>query len=208
MRAANAAQTAYSVSDWELVERRWQTAINFLNAIPESSDQYPTAQAKIAEYQGYAAIAQQRQTDLKTAVNSAPRPSETASQTTTASASTHPLCRGRIARTSDVVLSNFQFQRDEFTEGEDYLVGCVTNWGDRPVMINSLSYSTQSETSAGGGITSLDMPNTTLQPGESAPWRSGFTFDENDALITLASLYISWEGGEAEEIELNIEINH
>lgn len=60
MGAAVIAQSATSRDDWNLVSSRWQTAINLLKTVPQSSRNYPTAQKKIAEYQRNLAYAQQQ----------------------------------------------------------------------------------------------------------------------------------------------------
>ncbi|HEY9673615.1 MAG TPA: hypothetical protein V6D11_19385 [Waterburya sp.] len=72
MGAAVIAQSATSRDDWNLVSTRWQTAINLLKTVPQSSQNYPTAQKKIAEYQRNLAYAQQQ-------AKRVPKPTKTAS---------------------------------------------------------------------------------------------------------------------------------
>lgn len=57
MSAATISQSAQSKDDWKLVVSRWQSAINLLKTVPQSSLNYTKAQQKISEYQrnlGYA----------------------------------------------------------------------------------------------------------------------------------------------------------
>ena len=77
MGAAVIAQSATSRDDWNLVISRWQTAINLLKTVPQSSRNYPTAQKKIAEYQRNLAYAQQQAKKI-------PKPTKTVSVPTTA----------------------------------------------------------------------------------------------------------------------------
>lgn len=58
--AATIAQSAQSVSDWQLVSSRWQEAIQLLQQVPPSSSYRAIAQSKIAQYQRNLRIAQQQ----------------------------------------------------------------------------------------------------------------------------------------------------
>lgn len=49
--ASTIAQTAQSREDWEVVANRWEEAIKFLKAIPDSSANKPKAKQKLTEYQ-------------------------------------------------------------------------------------------------------------------------------------------------------------
>lgn len=217
MSAATVAQNAHSLDDWDLVISRWQTAIELLKAVPESSKHYATAQQKIKDYENNAAIARQHRDDLTTVVPIAANqiapgvPSAALPQSSPpalVASSTSSLCQGAIPGGNSVVLSNFQFVRDEFeSENEDYMVGCVTNRGNRSVEIYNLSYTTEGA-GVGFGSTSLDMQQRTLAPGQSLPWRSGFSFSDSVDLIHLASLAVKWENGDSETIELAKTINH
>ncbi|HEY9675576.1 MAG TPA: retropepsin-like aspartic protease [Waterburya sp.] len=60
--AAIIAQSAQSVSDWQLVSSRWQEAIQLLQLVPPSSSYRAIAQSKIAQYQRNLRIAQQQAT--------------------------------------------------------------------------------------------------------------------------------------------------
>jgi hypothetical protein len=61
MAAAEAAQTAKSAGDWNNVSNLWAKAIELMNAVPESSSNYQTAQQKVLEYQPNLDYAQQNQ---------------------------------------------------------------------------------------------------------------------------------------------------
>ncbi len=60
IKAANLTQSATTQTDWQTVTDRWQNAIAFLEAVPDDSPQYITAQEKIAEYQKNLNYAQQK----------------------------------------------------------------------------------------------------------------------------------------------------
>lgn len=62
--AITISKSAVSRNDWALVASRWQQAINLLKAVPASSSQHPTAQAKVAQYQRFLADAKQKATPL------------------------------------------------------------------------------------------------------------------------------------------------
>jgi predicted aspartyl protease len=61
-------RSAQSQDDWSLVARRWQQAIDLMNAVPASSPTYPQAQAKVKEYQINLAYAQ-KQANRSTTAN-------------------------------------------------------------------------------------------------------------------------------------------
>ena len=54
------AQSAKVGSDWNLVNNKWQKAIELLETVPESSPNYTLAQTKIREYQHNLIDAQQQ----------------------------------------------------------------------------------------------------------------------------------------------------
>jgi len=56
--AANLSQSAQSNDDWDLVGGRWQLAIAQLKSVPLNHPNYAQVPDKIAEYQGYLAIAE------------------------------------------------------------------------------------------------------------------------------------------------------
>ena len=56
--AAELTQAAESSWEWQTVATAWEEALNLLKAIPESSSNYQSAQAKIEEYEGNLAYAQ------------------------------------------------------------------------------------------------------------------------------------------------------
>lgn len=58
--AVNLSQSAFSQDDWRLVVSRWQQAIAFLEAVPESDPNHSQAQTKISEYQNNLDYAQQQ----------------------------------------------------------------------------------------------------------------------------------------------------
>ncbi|ASC70288.1 uncharacterized protein XM38_012250 [Halomicronema hongdechloris C2206] len=51
MAAAEAAQTAQTADEWGNVAELWTKAIELMKAVPESSENYQTAQQKVEEYQ-------------------------------------------------------------------------------------------------------------------------------------------------------------
>lgn len=53
MAAAEAAQTATTANEWGNVAELWRKAIELMAAVPEDSENYQTAQQKVAEYQEY-----------------------------------------------------------------------------------------------------------------------------------------------------------
>jgi hypothetical protein len=59
MSAAEAAQTAQTTDEWENVAFFWSKAIESMKAVPESSENYQTAQQKAEEYQQNLEYAQQ-----------------------------------------------------------------------------------------------------------------------------------------------------
>jgi hypothetical protein len=71
MEAANLTQTAQSESEWQSVAENWQTALNLLSAVPESSTNYDTAQVKITEYTNNLAYAQSQVSSAQQASQSA-----------------------------------------------------------------------------------------------------------------------------------------
>ncbi|MBF2093146.1 MAG: retroviral-like aspartic protease family protein [Synechococcales cyanobacterium K44_A2020_017] len=58
--AVNITQRAQSQDDWRLAINRWQQAIALLQAVPQSSANYPQAQTKITEYQQNLSYAEQQ----------------------------------------------------------------------------------------------------------------------------------------------------
>ena len=60
MGAAVITQSAVSKDDWNLIASEWQSAIQLLKAVPQSSPNYAMAQKKIPEYQRNLVIAQQK----------------------------------------------------------------------------------------------------------------------------------------------------
>ncbi|WP_413161003.1 hypothetical protein ACL6C3_21060 [Capilliphycus salinus ALCB114379] len=58
--AANLAQTAQSRTEWENVASQWRQASELMGQVPESSENYQTAQQKATEYQANREIALQR----------------------------------------------------------------------------------------------------------------------------------------------------
>ena len=59
MNAAVLTQTATTQAEWQQVASQWQEAIALMQAVPQSSANYQTAQTKIPEYQKNLAYAQQ-----------------------------------------------------------------------------------------------------------------------------------------------------
>jgi outer membrane protein OmpA-like peptidoglycan-associated protein len=58
MNAAVLTQTAKTQAEWQQVANQWQGAIELMQAVPDSSANYKTAQTKISEYQKNLAYAQ------------------------------------------------------------------------------------------------------------------------------------------------------
>lgn len=63
--AFSISQTARTTDDWRLVAGRWQQAIDLLQSVPEGSEAYEQAQAKVAEYQRNLQVAQAKSQDLR-----------------------------------------------------------------------------------------------------------------------------------------------
>jgi hypothetical protein len=68
MEAAEVTQTAKSVEDWENVASLWNQAIELMKSVPESSENYPTAQQKAEEYGVNLEYAKQNAANIKQAV--------------------------------------------------------------------------------------------------------------------------------------------
>ena len=58
-------QQATSPDDWQLVASRWEQAVQTLQTVPTDSQHYPTAQAKLEDYQRNLAYAKQRLETLR-----------------------------------------------------------------------------------------------------------------------------------------------
>ena len=69
--ASTLTQDAKSINDWEAVSQGWQSAIDQLSSIPESSEKYEQAQQKIEEYQTNLDYAQQEIDKAKALAESA-----------------------------------------------------------------------------------------------------------------------------------------
>ena len=96
MGAAVIAQSATSRDDWNLVSSRWQTAINLLKTVPNSSRNYPTAQKKIAEYQRNLTYAQQQAKRVPKPTGTVSVPLSTVPKPSTPSPVTTPASRQPI----------------------------------------------------------------------------------------------------------------
>ncbi|NJR40851.1 MAG: hypothetical protein HC781_20935 [Leptolyngbyaceae cyanobacterium CSU_1_4] len=58
--AFNISQSAQSKDDWHLVSERWQQAIQFMSAVPKSSQHHAEAALKLTDYRRNLAFAQQQ----------------------------------------------------------------------------------------------------------------------------------------------------
>jgi hypothetical protein len=67
MSAAELTQTANSPEEWGLVAGLWQEAINLMENVPNSSEQYAVAQQKMQEYPDNLKYAQQKAEELEAA---------------------------------------------------------------------------------------------------------------------------------------------
>lgn len=63
--AINISQSAQSIEDWNLVIDRWKQAIALLKTIPPSSSDRAIAMTKLAEYQHYLSLTQNRLANLQ-----------------------------------------------------------------------------------------------------------------------------------------------
>ncbi|WP_353258100.1 hypothetical protein [Prochlorothrix hollandica] len=78
--ASTLTQGAQSINDWEAVSQGWQSAIEQLSSIPESSEKYEQAQQKIGEYQSNLNYAKQELADAQELAKSEPTPQSEASE--------------------------------------------------------------------------------------------------------------------------------
>lgn len=214
MSAATIAQTAISQQDWTLVASRWQQAIDHLKAVPDSSANYQTAQHKIQEYQGNLAIAQKRaQSALQATTAASPEPASASPNRPTSTASATPANAGPAItsdpltrcqsvqpsqRTQPLEVNLATFYKDEFNPEEHYIVGCITNTSDRAIKASiSASYSydyrtPEGSSSFGGGFSALQIPVDTLQPGQTVPFKSEFSVNQDAPQAEISALYWCW----------------
>jgi len=91
--ASTLTQDAKSINDWEAVSQGWQSAIDQLSSIPESSEKYEQAQQKIEEYQAKLSYAGQKLNQVQELA--APKPQPEASRVPQSPAPTSPSLIGR-----------------------------------------------------------------------------------------------------------------
>jgi hypothetical protein len=68
MEAVEVTQTAQSAEDWENVAGLWKQAIELMKSVPESNENYSTAQQKAKDYGANLEYAQQNAENIKQAV--------------------------------------------------------------------------------------------------------------------------------------------
>ncbi len=202
--AVDLGQTAQSVDDWKLVASRWQQSIQLLQAIPDSSLSYQSAQQKIAEYQNYLAVAQRKANQL--VVSTAPlavasiknSPSPAASPAAVA----NPLSCAPVASAANsqpVELSSVQFDSQNAAQPSP-IIGCITNHTDQPITAVDLAYS--SGTTEATGKLSFGQ----LEPKQTIPFRSEFTVLPEAKELAIAELSWTAAGGEAERLPVTISV--
>jgi hypothetical protein len=199
LSAAVAAQTAVSPDDWTLVASRWQQAIALLQQIPESSPDRDAAEQKISEYQANLAIAQERAQQpipagrLPLSSTGSDETDEEGADSQAASssrASINALCESAqpTQQSQPLEITLPQFRSDEFSPNESYIVGCLTNHGDRPIRSVSISYSYSDGQNAGTNASPLNVVGELIQPGQTLPFRTAVTFESDIPEIEITTI--------------------
>ena len=134
--ARTLSQTAQSGDDWDLIVRQWQRAIALAEQIPETDEQYNTAQQRLASYRNSLAAAQQQASTLAN-VGASPLPS------TVITLNDDPVeCVDVVASPDSqaIELTNVQFEDIEDTGAVSQIVGCITNHGDQVISSVTVDY--------------------------------------------------------------------
>ncbi|MFP5272644.1 hypothetical protein [Coleofasciculus sp.] len=176
MKAAQAAQSAQGLSDWQQVANKWELAIKSLETVPNRSKNYSRARTKIIEYKQNLSVANEKITDAVTAKYCQPQVDPIESE--------------------GLVVSNLQLY-SEPTDEENFVYGCITNQSNQSLSSIGVTYGYMYENGFGAGLTSLTDYDFTLNPGKTMFFKSSFSFNKN---VPEVELSFSSEAGTVDTI--------
>lgn len=81
MAASEATQTAKTTDEWKAVAELWSKAIELMKAVPETSENYQTAQQKATEYQSNLEYAKSNAVQAEEEIEQSPKPFQPAAST-------------------------------------------------------------------------------------------------------------------------------
>jgi hypothetical protein len=207
--AVTLSQAAQSVDDWSLVASKWQQAIDLLKGVPASSPDYAAARQKLAEYQSYLAVAQQR---AKQPIIAA-APLGAANIRTPALAEAAVSC-SPVASTPNsqpIELSKVQFDPTAEQTAASSIVGCITNHTEQPIAAIDVTYSSRLVENDSGEAEPTEASGrlnfSKLDPKQTVPFKSAFTIAPAAQEVTIAS--ISWTAAgtsEAQQLPTSVSI--
>ena len=158
LNAAQATQSAQSLSDWQQVANKWNLALDRLETVPNRSQNYTKARAKIIEYQQNLSVANEKISDAVTAEYCQPQ--------------VDPI------QSEGLVVSNLQLY-SEPTEEENFVYGCITNRSNQTLTEIGVAYGYMYENGFGAGIMPLIDYDFALKPGKTLLFKSPFSFNKN-----------------------------
>lgn len=166
MAASEAAQTAQTADEWSKVTELWGNAIELMQAVPETSENYQTAQQKVEEYQPNLEYAQK---NAAMQVSSAPQPEVKPISTESA-----PRSAG-----SKVLINLVETSSDEIGE----LIPLAAQVADQ----GTLRDYTQLD-AVGRGLVTMTILNSWIVDGKTT---KSLTLEEEQAIITDLTLALS-----------------
>jgi hypothetical protein len=183
-RAITLGQNAQSADDWSLVASNWQQAIGLLQAVPNSNAGYATAQRKVAEYQTYLTVAQQKANQpiaaaapLGVALVNQPGEKTCPSPATAAS--------------EPVILSQIAFEtptNGSSTPASKTIVGCITNNTEQAISSVNVSYVSPTTSASPVAPVSGQLNFVTLLPKRTVPFTGRFAVPSQIDRLTIQSL--------------------